>query len=142
MNATSFNVVSTSPILHLTNITDGGLYIVVVINYAGYEVFTWSVYLYPVILKEPEDLLTMITDSVSLSVEVDGSPSPMVQWQKLNSNGIYEDLPGENMTTLYFMSIGYSDAGLYRCLVTSIVNGTGLTTMSREAIISGILYMT
>ena len=91
----------------------------------------------PEIFGQPLDILTMANESVSLSVAIDGAPFPSIQWQRL-VNGSFEDIPGENQTTLQFNPVGFSDAGVYRSVISNTINGTVNEVISREAFISGM----
>ena len=137
----NYSIVSTDPTLSLTNISsseNGGRYFGLVINEAGIEVIVRNVYFLPQFLDEPDDVLTDINATVSLFVAVDGSPIPSIQWQRL-VNESFEDLPGENQTTLQFSPVSYGDAGVYRCVISNTVNGTVYTEISRAATVSGTL---
>ena len=127
--------------LQLTNISgseNGGSYFVAVINDAGFEVIVRNIYMIPQFLQEPQDISTMVNESVSLSVTIDGAPFPSIQWQKRLVNGSFEDIPGENQTTLQFNPVDFSDAGVYRSVISSTVNNTIYTYNSRNATVSGI----
>ena len=109
-------------------------------NEAGTEITVRNLYFLPQFLEEPEGVLTMVNESVALSVVVDGSPFPYIQWQRLN-NGMFIDQSDENQSTLQFPSIGYSDAGVYRCMISSTVNGSIERVTSRKAIVSGVTFL-
>ena len=139
-NILDYSIISTDPTLQLTNISgseNGGSYFVAVINDAGFEVIARNIYMIPQFLQEPQDISTMVNESVSLSVTIDGAPFPSIQWQRL-VNGSFEDIPGENQTTLQFNPVGFSDAGVYRSVISSTVNDTVIEVISREAFISGM----
>ncbi len=136
-------IISTDPILPLTNISgsqNGGRYILVVLNEAGIDVIIRNLYFLPEFLEEPQDVLTNVNQTVSFNVAVDGSPFPSFQWQRL-VNGSFEDLPGENQTTLQFSPVGYGDAGVYRCVISNTINGTEYEVISREAFVLGKLFL-
>ncbi len=115
---------------------NGGRYFIAIINDAGFEVIVRNLYVLPQIIQEPQDILTMVNQSVQFSITVDGAPFPSIQWQRL-VNGTFEDLPGENQTTLQFSPVGYDDAGIYRCVISNTINGTEYEVISREAFVSG-----
>ena len=136
----NYSVISTDPILPLTNVTaseDGGRYIGIVRNDAGVEVIVRNVFLLPQFTEEPQDVITDVNETVLLSVAIDGAPLPSIQWQRL-VNGSFEDIPGENQTTLQFNPVGYSDAGVYRSVISSTINDTVYSETSRAATLSGM----
>lgn len=139
----SFNnatLLSTDPSIALTNITgtdNGGRYLLIVSNDAGFEVVVRNIYVHPQILSQPEDVLTEFNSNASLSVLVDGSPYPSIQWQKLSESGAYEDIPGENETSLRFQSVAFNNQGVYRCIASITANNQTYTDTSREAAIVG-----
>ena len=105
-------------------------------NDAGYEILTRSVYFLPRFLEHPKDILTDVNEGIALTVEVEGSPYPDIQWQK-QVDGMFENLTNENETSLQFESVDYSDAGVYRSVISLFANGTFYSVTSEEAIISG-----
>ena len=124
------------PLTNISGSEDGGRYILVAINNAGFEIVIRNLYFLPEFLEEPQDVLTDVNETVLLSVAIDGSPLPSIQWQRL-VNGSFEDIPGENQTMLQFNPVGYSDAGVYRSVISSTFNDTVYTETSRAATISG-----
>ncbi len=133
-------IISTNPNLPLTNIIgsqNGGRYILAVVNDAGFDLIIRNLYFLPVFLEEPQDVLTGVNQTVSFLVAVDGSPMPGIQWQRL-FEGNFLDIPGENETRLEFNSVSYSDAGVYRSVISNVINGTEFDVISREALLSGI----
>ena len=126
-------------LLALENINstyNGGVYYAVILNRAGVEVISRTIFFLPRFIEQPQDIETDINQNIGLSVSIDGFPFPDIQWQRLN-NGEFMDLDGENTTTLEFGSIKYSDAGIYRCVISSIVNNTEQKVFSRNATVSG-----
>ncbi len=134
------SIISMSPDLRFENFTgeeNGGRYFSVIMNDAGFEVIVRNVYMLPLFVKEPEDIITEVNETVVLSVAVDGSPFPSIQWQKLE-NGLFTDLNGQNQPLLMIESVNYTDAGVYRCVLTSTINSTVHTTISKETTVSGM----
>lgn len=141
------SVISNTLMLPLTNVSglkDGGLYALIVINNAGFEVVVRRLYFLPRILQQPEDIIAEVNQSVSTNVVIDGTPYPTIEWQKL-IEGEFIAIPGENRTVLQFTSIDYTQAGVYKCLLSVVINKTEYVVESREFVISGkfyyILYM-
>ena len=136
----NYSIISTNPDLHFENFTgkeNGGRYFSVVMNDAGFEVIVRNVYILPLFVKEPDDIITKVNETIVLSVAVDGSPFPSIQWQKLE-NGLFKDLYGQNQPLFVIESVNYTDAGVYRCVLTSTINSTVRTTISKETTVSGM----
>ena len=128
-----------SAVLYLTNVSvldNGKEYIATIENNAGTETVTKSVFFLPRINEQPvENVITDANQPVVLSISFSGFPFPSAQWQK-SDMGNFENLPGQNQTTLEFSSIDYSDAGVYRCVISTTINGTDYTIESQETIIT------
>ena len=124
------------PLTNISGSENGGRYILVAINDAGFEIVIRNLYFLPEFLEEPQDVLTDVNQSVSLNVVIDGSPMPTIRWQRL-VEGYFNDIPDENQTTLQFNPVGFSDAGVYRSVIFNTINGTVIEVISREAFISG-----
>ena len=131
-------VVSYDYHLSLTDITgvdDGGIYTCIVMNEAGYDVSSVMLYVLPEITVDPVDLFVEYGDSVNLTCEADSYPTPMYQWEKMNSiTSNFEEIAGETDATLLFPSIEHVDYGRYRCVAIALTinetvdSGTGLIT--------------
>lgn len=133
-------ILSTEPTLSLTNVTgvsNGGRYFLAAINDAGFEIVVMNLYVLPAFLSQPKDIFTEFGSNVSLSVFIDGSPYPNIQWQKLMENGVFENVPGENAAIILFHPISYQDAGVYRCVISLAFDGQTYNGTSREAIVAG-----
>ena len=126
--------------MNLSNVSvseNGGRYTCTVRNLAGIETVTRTVNFLPQFIEEPSDVVADVNESVILSVVAEGFPYPNFQWQRL-TNGEFMNLDEENTTTLEFEPIKYSDAGIYRCVISSIVNNTEQKIFSRNATVSGM----
>ncbi len=128
-----------SAVLSLTNVSvldNGKEYIATIENNAGTETITKRVFFLPRINEQPvENVVTDANQLVILSISFSGFPFPNVQWQK-SDLGNFENLPEQNQTTLEFSSIDYSDAGVYRCVISSTINGTYHIIESQETTIT------
>ena len=118
-------VVSEGSVLNLNNVSinEAGVYTCFVSNDAGIELLPATVYLQPEITKEPEDITASLNQSVSFNCTAEGFPSFSIAWQRL-MNDEFVMLNEENRTVLEINSIQYDNAGVYRCLAYSIINGT------------------
>lgn len=104
--------------------TNGGDYTCFVINEAGFENSTVTLYILPEVVEHPTDQFVNDGDLVTLTCIGDSFPAPRYQWQRWNmSTETYEPLQGQTNSTLEFSSISYEDFGRYRCMVlTDIIN--------------------
>ena len=120
----------------MINGSDGGEYICVAINEAGFDNATVTLYVLPEILQDPENVYVQDGDTVTLTCIADSFPFPYYQWEIMNVlSGEFEPIDEETDTTLVFDYIDYDDYGTYRCEVTtSIINET---ITSEEAVITG-----
>ena len=99
---------------------DGGQYFCIVINEAGVELNSTTLYVRPVITIQPQEVLTNANVSVSLSCLADSFPTPYYRWRKLSMTGMPdEDVAGGNESTLIFSSINYEDYGVYYCVAAA-----------------------
>ena len=118
---------------------NGGQYSCVVINEAGVDINTTTLYIRPEIIQQPETVFTEANVSVSLTCLADSHPRPQYSWQKLNmTNGQFEFIMNANESTLSFPSMNYEDYGIYRC----VVNAEGIieNATSDNAVINGMYH--
>ena len=135
MNAT----LTMNPVLNRTDITapeDGGEYICIAVNDAGVGLSTSTLYVLPEFLEEPQDIKTDDGDVVYFTCLAESFPFPAYQWERL-VNGQFEIVSGENGTVLLFDPVSYTDAGVYRCVVTNTINNTLNTIESQNATLFG-----
>ena len=81
------NIVSESYQLSITDITgsdEGGVYTCIVINEAGYDVSSATLYVSPEITIHPIDHFVEYGDFVNLTCKADSHPPPIYQWEKMN----------------------------------------------------------
>ena len=118
---------------------NGGQYSCIVINKAGVDANTTTLYVRPEIIQQPETVFTEANVSVSLTFLADSHPRPQYHWQKLNvMNGQFEFIMNANKSTLSFPSVNYEDYGVYRC----VVNAEGIieNATSDSAVINGMCH--
>ena len=96
-----------------TNNSDDGQYKVIIINDCGKDsaFFQLDVELDPTISLQPIGQTIMEGESVTLSVEAEGS-NLNFQWQKDGS-----DISGANSNTLMISMVSQADAGAYQCII-------------------------
>ena len=134
----NFVVVALDSYITITMIngSDGGEYICVTINEAGFDNAAVTLYVLPKILQDPENVYVQDGDTVTLTCIADSFPSPDYQWEMMNrSTGAFEPIDGETNTTLVFDYVDYDDYGTYRCEVTTPTINEVMT--SEEAVITG-----
>ena len=116
--------------------TQGGDYTCLVINEAGFDNSTVTLYISPEIVQQPQGQFVQDGDTVVLTCIGDSFPPPEYQWEKMNrSTGSFETITGQTNSTLVFTSIEHEDYGRYRCNVTSPIINEIVT--SEEAVITG-----
>ena len=116
---------------------NGGQYSCIVINEAGVDANTTTLYVRPDIIQQPENVFTEANVSVSLTCLADSYPRPQYHWQKLNMmNDQFEFVMNANQSTLSFPSVNYEDYGVYRC----VANAEGIveSAASDTAVINGM----
>ena len=134
-------VVGMEPQLTLTNVmapTRGGTYDCIVINDAGTDFDSVTLYVHPTIVQDPMDTLARVGETISLTCLAESFPYPTYQWQMMNRNsGYYENISGENGTTLTLSPVGYNAYGRYRCVATNVIDGIERTVNSSSALVTG-----
>ena len=95
----------------------------------------------PTITRQPESVLTLQGDNISLSCEADSFPAPFYSWFRQTEEGevvaVIEDVPRLALNSisgdLVITGVDYSDFGVYFCRATS---SSGFAD-STSAIITG-----
>ena len=122
--------------LRNVNASHGGSYICVVINDAGFGLANTIVYIRTYFIEQPaENIFAKNLDPVTLTCGAESFPEPTFQWEKLNSSGYFQELPGETNSTLVFSSVGYNDFGNYQCVVRTAV--LDITLISNTSTLHG-----
>ena len=137
MNDTSL-IIGREQALKLTNLnaSHGGSYTCLVINVAGFGVTCTIVYIRPYFIEQPdENIFAKNLDPVTLTCGAESFPDPTFQWEKMNSSGYFQEIPGETNNTLVFSSVGYNDFGNYRCIVRTAV--LDITLISNTSTLHG-----
>ena len=88
------------------------------------------------IVRQPESVSVVEGEDAVFTVVVSGGVPPYTyQWQRLNENGVWEDIPGANQSQLVIPSVSMSDNGArFRCVIT---DSAGDTVISNTAALSG-----
>ena len=127
---------STLTISSINATQNGGEYLCVVVNEAGAESNSTSLYVRPSITTQPMDQYINEQERVTLTCIADSFPAPTYQWQRMNvTTKEFEDLSGETNTTYIITDVKHEDFGRYRCLVTTPT--INVTINSTVAFITG-----
>ena len=115
---------------------DGGGYDCLVINEAGAEQNTSTLYVRPVITEQPDDQYVVDGQTITLSCRADSFPAPEYQWEMMNrTTRMFESIENATDPTYIISSISYYDYGKYRCVATA--NGIAENATSEPALITG-----
>ena len=114
---------------------DGGTYDCYVFNEAGYENYSTTLYVRPVITEHPNDLFVNEGETVTLSCRAYSFPAPKYQWEMSRKTGMFQEVLNANDSTLMFSPIDYNDFGNYRCIATA--NGIIENATSLPALVTG-----
>ena len=138
-------IVGTGPQLNLINITapmHGGTYDCIVINDAGADFDSVTLYVHPAIVQDPVDTLTQNGSLVNLTCLAESFPYPTYQWQMMNrTTGIYDHIWGATEATFTLSPVSFSDYGRYRCVATNVIDGIERTATSSSALVTGKLTL-
>ena len=115
-------------VIDSVNVTeDGGTYTCVVVNVAGLDSDEVQLLVQPIITRQPENVLTLNGENISLSCEADSFPPPTYSWFLMENTKqevlITKDPPrvmfANGGSDLLFMGINYHNAGSYFCRAKS-----------------------
>ncbi|XP_019859986.1 PREDICTED: hemicentin-1-like, partial [Amphimedon queenslandica] len=136
----NLTLVGTDPVLTLRNIDSsvGGTYHCVVINEAGFDFETASLYITPTIVTHPMSVNTSAGSSmIMLSCMADSFPDPEYRWEKSSTNeGPYTEIANSEGSTYALGTILHSTNGYYRCIAYTNVSNIINETASNPAIVS------
>ena len=141
LNVTSalsiFNIERNESRLVLESIVgdDGGEYTCIVINEAGFDNDTVTLYIFPNITIQPVNQYVQPGDTVSLYCEADSFPPPTYQWERRNETGNFVAIPGETNNNLTIVNIQHGAFGDYRCVATTAIIDE--TATSNTVVITG-----
>ena len=134
-NGTSFSLSS------INATQDGGEYTCIVVNEAGTETTTVTLYVRPTFTTQPMNQYVRPGDSVTLTCIADSFPAPNYQWQRMNmTTKQFQDLSGQTDTTYTIANIVHRNFGRYHCQVSEHIMNELLIANSNTAIIIGKLF--
>ena len=127
----------TDTALIISNITamNGGSYTCVVSNAAGNDSATAVLYVEPIIVTQPTDILTRNGTVVSFTCAAESFPAPEYTWEEYNEESSSFDTVS-NGSVLEFTPAVFGDEGSYRCVAS--LPGTSRNATSNQAILTGM----
>ena len=132
---------------YLTNETDttltvsnifamnGGNYTCVVSNAAGNDSATAVLYVEPIIVTQPTDILTRNGTVESFDCVAESFPAAEYTWEKYNATTNSFDMVSSG-SVLEFTPAVFGDEGSYRCVAS--LPGTSRTATSDQAVLTGM----
>ena len=126
----------TNTILTINNIgvMNGGNYTCVVSNAAGNDSATATLYVAPIIITQPADILTRSGTVEVFTCEAESFPAPEYQWEKYNETMAAFIIAGSD-SVLELSPVVYGDEGRYRCVAS--LPGTNRSDTSTQVVLTG-----
>ena len=127
----------TDTALIISNITamNGGNYTCVVSNIAGNDSATAVLYVEPIIVTQPTDILTRNGTVVYFTCAAESFPAPEYTWEEYNEESSSFDTVS-NGSVLEFTPAVFGDEGSYRCVAS--LPGTSRNATSNQAVLTGM----
>ena len=127
----------TDTTLIISNITamNGGNYTCVVSNAAGNDSATAVLYVEPIIVTQPTDILTRNGTVVSFTCAAESFPAPEYTWEEYDEESSSFDTVS-NGSVLEFTPAVFGDEGSYRCVAS--LPGTSRNATSNLAVLTGM----
>ena len=125
-------------ISNITSVSIGGNYTCLVVNLAGNDSATVTLYIQPEITLQPLNVTTTARSNVNLTCDADGFPLPSFSWEK-DGERFVGDQGNYINKTLSFKPIMFFDEGRYQCIAKtdfptgsiSTINSTSATITSK-----------
>ncbi len=134
------SIIATEKTFTLYSITaplNGGTYTCAAINNAGTELSNSVLNIEPEFLEQPQSINATVNMIFELKCIVEAFPFASIQWQKIdNVNGLYEDIDGENGTSLVIDTSNPAITGVYRCQAETVINGIQHIVNSTDATVA------
>ena len=127
----------TDTTLTVSNISavNGGSYTCVVSNAAGNDSATAVLYVEPIIVTQPTDILTRNGTVESFTCAAESFPSPEYTWEKYNEETNSFDMVSSG-SVLEFTPAVFGDEGSYHCVAS--LPGTSRNATSLLAVLTGM----
>ena len=122
--------------------TNGGNYTCVVSNAAGNDSATAVLYVEPIIVTQPTDILTGNGTVVNFTCAAESFPAPEYTWEKYNEESDSFDTVGNSSVLEFtpavfeFTPAVFGDEGSYRCVAS--LPGTSRNATSNPAVLTGM----
>ena len=114
---------------------NGGSYTCVVSNAAGNDSATAVLYVEPIIVTQPTDILTRNGTIENFTCVAESFPAPEYTWEKYNEETNSFDMVS-NGPVLEFTPAVFGDEGSYRCVAS--LPGTSVNATSDQAVLTGM----
>ena len=114
---------------------NGGNYTCVVSNTAGNDSATAVLYVEPIIVAQPTDILTRNGTVVNFTCAAESFPAPEYTWEKSNEENSSFDRVSSG-PVLEFTPAVFGDEGSYRCVAS--LPGTSRNATSQLAVLTGM----
>lgn len=115
---------------------DGGEYTCSVINTAGSENVSATLYVRPYIVLSPEaEIRTIVNSSVNFTCIAEGFPQPEITWFKLNMSE--RIMPVGIGNVLEFNPVEFGDEGFYECFVQLVIAEEILNSTQARGLLTG-----
>ena len=127
----------TDTTLTVSNISamNGGSYTCVVSNAAGNDSATAVLYVEPIIVTQPTDILTRNGTVVNFTCVAESFPDPEYTWEKYNDeSGSYDTV--SHSSVFEFTPAVFGDEGSYRCVAS--LPGTNRRATLTPTLLAGI----
>ena len=113
---------------------NGGNYTCVVSNAAGNDSATATLYVAPIVVTQPADILTRNGTVVNFTCEAESFPTPEYQWEKYDETmGTFIRVVSDPV--LEFSPAVFGDEGTYRCVAS--LPGTNSNDTSAQVVLTG-----
>ena len=113
---------------------NGGNYTCVVSNAAGNDSATATLYVAPIVVTQPADILTRNGTVVNFTCEAESFPTPEYQWEKYDETVDTFIRVGSD-PVLEFSPAVFGDEGTYRCVAS--LPGTNRNDTSAQVVLTG-----
>ena len=115
------DAITSTLVLTSVGAIDGGDYTCEITNEAGSVNATGTLYIIPLIVTQPMNVVTVVGMVEELSCIAEGLPEPVYQWQKQNAlTGLYVNIQNANESVLDFSPVAFGDGGTYQCVASNV----------------------
>ena len=125
------------------NVSSGGNYTCIVSNAAGVESASTMLYVHPLIVENPDPLITVTNGTnTSLSCDAESFPEPVYEWIRPNGLIVRDEVIKTNRrNVLGFNPALFGDEGVYVCRAFIIVEGIVYDVNSTATVLTSELVI-